>query len=204
VIRCAAALLAVLGSVLRAQDSAQHERCRDPHRAPICASYLLFEFNAGGNVAGTEFVQSFQTKRALPSWFGWDVGWMKNISPRSTLGAAVEIGGSEAGTRLALRAKHRRWLKNDMVFDASAGPLMAQRQTGDGVVPTYGGTADIGFGRARVLVGTVNIDVARQQGTTALGVHLGGRTESRGVAVVSIAAAIGGLIVAAALSDGLY
>ena len=72
------------------------------------------------------------------------------------------------------------------------------------VVPTYGGTVDIGFGRARVLVGTVNVDVVRQQGTTAFGLHVGGRTESRGVALVSIAAAIGGLIVAAALSDGLY
>lgn len=199
-----AALSLFGGTVASAQDTVQHAKCRDPHPAPVCGSYFLFEFNAGGNVGGTTFTPPFLgAKRALPSWFGWDVGWMRNVSANSTLGGALEIGGNEQGTRLALRAKHRRWLAHHMVFDASAGALMAQRQTGDGVIPTYGLTADVGFGRARVLLGTVGVDMARQQGAMQFGTHIGGRTESRGVALLSMAAAIGGLIAVAALSDGL-
>ena len=199
-----AALLLFAGTRARAQDSVQHAKCRDPHPAPVCGGYFLFEFNAGGNVGGTTFTPPFWgAKRALPSWFGWDVGWMRNLSPTTTLGGAFEIGGNEQGTRLALRAKHRRWLAGHMVFDASAGALMAQRQTGDGVIPTYGATADVGFGRARVLVGTVGVDIARQQGEMEFGAHIGGRAESRGVALISIMAAIGGLLVVAVLSDGV-
>jgi hypothetical protein len=36
-----------------------------------------------------------------------------------------------------------------------------------------------------------------------LGTHIGGRAESRGVAVISVVAAIGGLIAMAVLSDGI-
>jgi hypothetical protein len=155
-----AALLLFTGNVASAQDSVQHARCRDPHPAPVCGSYFLFEFNAAGNVGGTTFTRPlWEPKVALPSWFGWDVGWMKNVSRTTSLGGALELGGNEQGTRLALRGKHRRWLAHQMVFDASAGALMAQRQTGAGVIPTYGATADVGFGRARVLVGTVGVDV---------------------------------------------
>jgi hypothetical protein len=185
-----------------AQDTVQHQWCRDPHPVPVCRSYWLFEFNAAGNVAGSNFVQEFETKKALPSWFAWDVGWMRNVSRATSVGVAAEIGASGDGTRLALRAKGRRWLHRNLVVDASVGGLMTQRQTFDGVVPTYGATADAGFGRARLLIGTVGVDAARQQGRMGVGLHLGGRAESRGAILVSAAAAIGGLIVIAALSDG--
>jgi len=72
----------------------------------------------------------------------------------------------------------------------------------DGNRPSYGATADLGIGRARVGLATVGVDIAKQAGANRLGVHAGGRLESRAVGFLSIIAAAGGLIVMAALSSG--
>lgn len=189
---------------------AVHARCRDPHSFPTCGSYFLFEFSGAGRVIGSTTERSCPfpspdcTRPALPSWFGWDVGLMKNRGATRSLGASLQIGGSEEGTRIALRARHRSWLANDMVVDAAAGPLMTQLigRNQEGTSQTWGATGDVGVGRARLGMVTVGADVARQLGRTEFAVHAGGRVESAGVAIVSALAAIGGLVVVAALSDG--
>ena len=198
----AASMTVVLAGSLLGQDSAQHRRCRDPHPAPVCAGYLLLEYNAGMRMAGTTVRTTYGREDALDSWFAWDVGWMKNWAPRSSIGNAFEIGGSSDGVRLALRGKTRRWLSHEFAVDASAGPLMTQFQTGDGVRPTYGLTADVGVGRARLVFLTIGVDVAQQTSVMQVGMHAGGRAESRGAALISAIAAIGGLLVMAAFRDG--
>lgn len=189
-----------------------HARCRDAHPRPACGSYFLFEFAAAGRVAGTisERTCPIQTvdcsRPALPSFFGWDIGWMRNPEAARSFGASVQIGGSEEGTRIALRARHRSWLRDDFVADVSAGPLMRQvtGRNQEGTSETYGATADLGIGRARLGVVTVGADVARQFGRTELAAHAGGRVESAGVAIVSALAAIGGIVVLSALGGADY
>jgi len=201
----ALALILTLAANARAQSAGvEHATCRDPHPAPLCGGYFLFEYNAAARIAGTQVTDAIKTRDALPSWFTWDVGWMKNRSPSRSLGASVAIGASYDGTRIALLARHRSWLSHDMVVDASAGPLMAMIQNGgqEGMTSSYGATAAAGFGRARLGLLTVGMDVARQRGAMQLATHVGVRTESRGAALVSVVAAVGGLIVMAALGSG--
>jgi hypothetical protein len=190
----------------RAWGQAPVERaaCRDPHSAPVCGSYFLFEFNAAGRVAGTELDGFRERKPALTSWFAWDIGWMKNTSSSASYGAALEIGASDNGTRVAARVKHRQWLAHDVVIDASAGPLMAMVLDGaiDGNRPTYGATADVGVGRARIGLVTLGVDAAKQVERRQLGFHVGAKLESRAVGLASLVAAAGGLNVIAALSSG--
>jgi hypothetical protein len=194
-----AVVAAVIGaSTLSAQDGSSHRRCRDPHPAPVCASYFLFEFNAASRTGGTKVSLPFGLKdNALDSWVAWDAGWMVNRTPVTSVGGALEVGGSSDGLRVALRGKARRWLQHTLVADASVGPLMTQFQTGDGEKPTFGLTADVGFGRARLGLVTVGADMAMQNGSMQFANHIGGRAESTGAVIISVAAAIGGFLVLA-------
>jgi hypothetical protein len=176
-----------------AQDSVAHATCRDPHPRPVCGSYFLFEYMGALRAAGTQVTTTVETRDALPSWFAWDVGWMANRSASTTLGASLGIGGNADGTRVSLKARQRRWLDHNLVFDAGAGPLVAAVQNNgvEGQTATYGATADVGFGRARVGLVTLSADVARQRGEMQFATHVGVRTESRGAAIVSAVAAFG-------------
>jgi hypothetical protein len=196
---------AISATTLGAQDTSRHRVCRDPHPVPLCRSYFLFEYGAAARVTGTTVARGYpQQEPALDSWFAWDIGWMRNQTPRYGFGAAAEIGGSGDGVRLALRARARRWLTHDYVVDVSAGPLMSQLQTKEGEIPTYGATGEFGVGRARVLLVTAAVDMARQNGSMQHAMHVGGRAESRAAAIISILAAAGGLLVVASLSSGHY
>jgi hypothetical protein len=193
-------LLAAVGAAA-GQERTPHAHCRDPHPAPVCESYLLFEYNGALRQSGTTINTARGVKKPLDSWFAWDVGWMKNRTPTSSLGGALEVGGSGDGVRVALRAKSRHWLPNDFAFDMSAGPLMAQYQTGDGERPTFGITGDVGFGRARWVLLTGGFDMARQNSAMQVATHVGGRAESTMVVIISAVAAIGGILVASALGS---
>ena len=200
-----ALLICILAaSRVRAQDSVQHATCRDPHPAPVCGAYFLFEYNGGLRLAGTTVTTAGITKDALRSWFAWDIGWMRNVSPTRAIGVAAAIGGSADGTRLAVRLKHRSWLQHDMVVDASTGPLMTmlEREGLAGQVPTAGWTGDVGVGRARIGLVTLGADVARQTGRIQFATHAGVRAESRAAALVSLGAVVGMIALIAALSDG--
>ena len=141
---------------------------------------------------------------ALDSWVGWDAGWMVNRSPVASFGGALEVGGSSDGLRLALRGKARRWLQHDLVADASVGPLMTQFQTGNGEKPSFGLTADVGFGRARLGLVTVGADMAMQNGSMQFANHIGVRAESTGAVIISAVAAVGGLLVLAGFGGANY
>ena len=157
-------------------------------------------------MAGTRVTTTSETRDALRSWFAWDLGWMQNTSRATSRGGSLSIGGSADGTRIAAKAKQRWWLDHDLVFDASAGPLVTAFQQGGvaGQVMSMGATADVGFGRARLGLVTLSADAARQGGRTQLALHGGVRTESRGVVIVSLAAIVGTVALLAALGSGGY
>src|SRR3954467_10486066 len=71
-----------------AQDSVRSAVCRDPHPAPTCGSYFLFEYMGAVRLAGTHITTTRETREALRSWFAWDVGWMNSQSPATSLGAS--------------------------------------------------------------------------------------------------------------------
>lgn len=176
-------------------------RCRDPHPFPACGSYLLFEYTASQRIAGTKTPRINGGRVDLPQYVAWDIGWMKNIRPTQSLGASLQVGGSGDGNRIALRARHRTWMARRYVLDLGAGPLMAQQQgeADQGVQETYGATADVGVGIARVGVATLGFNAARQSGHNASSLHLGGRLESAGVVVATVIGIAGAVLLVAAL-----
>lgn len=199
-------LLTIAGGSINAQSAPAHAACRDPHPASACGGYFLFEYNSGLRLGGTNVSTTFESRDALRSWFGWDIGWMKNIGPSTSLGAALELGGSADGTRIAVRAKRRSWLSHKVVFDVSGGPLMSMLQRGgaEGVTPTYGATADVGFGRARLGLVTLGADVARQRSKVQFATHAGVRAESRGAVIVTAVAIAGTLALLSAIGRAGY
>lgn len=183
------------------QPAPAHARCRDPHAFPVCGGYLLFEYSASQRIAGTKTPRPGGDRVDLPQYVAWDIGWMKNIRPTQALGASLQVGGSGDGNRVALRVRHRTWMASRYVLDVGAGPLMAQQQGqfDQGVQETYGATADVGVGIARVGVATLGFNAARQSGHNASSIHLGGRLESAGVVVATVIGIAGAVLLVAAL-----
>ena len=184
-----------------AQDSVAHARCRDPHPAPACGSYFLFEYMGAVRLAGTQVTTAYETRDALRTWFAWDVGWMRNAGRERSRGASLSVGGSADGTRLAVKARGRWWLDHNLVVDAAAGPMVTALQNGgiEGQSPTGGATVDIGFGRARLGLVTLSTDMASQRGRMQFATHAGVRTESRGVVIVTVSAILGVVALIAAI-----
>ena len=56
--------------------------------------------------------------------FSFDLGWMKNISPRDAVGGSGYAVVSDPTTRLGLRARYRRWLSRGSSIDVSPGVLL--------------------------------------------------------------------------------
>lgn len=56
--------------------------------------------------------------------FSFDLGWMKNISPRGAVGFSGYALLSDPTTRLGLRGRYRRWLSRKTSIDVSPGVLL--------------------------------------------------------------------------------
>lgn len=54
----------------------------------------------------------------------WELGWMKNVSPKWAVGATSYFSADDDGSRLALKPRVRRWLSPTLSFDMSAGPIV--------------------------------------------------------------------------------
>ena len=69
-------------------------------------------------------------ERASRIAYVFDVGWMKNISPRDAVGFTGYALVSDPTQRLGLRARYRRWLSSGTSIDVSPGILLSGE--GDG------------------------------------------------------------------------
>jgi len=56
--------------------------------------------------------------------YSFDLGWMKNISPRGAVGFSGYALLSDPATRLGIRARYRRWLSRKTSIDVSPGVLL--------------------------------------------------------------------------------
>lgn len=175
--------------------------CFRPTRAPRCRSYLALEMVAVGRLAGTTSTRPscgagpFCRQEDLRAYLGGDIGWMRNVDSTRALGVSLQIGGSEDGVRVALRARRRQWLPHHLVFDLAAGPLTAQQQPNDntGVKQSYGFTAESGVGVSNFGTLVLAGDVTRRPGHSASALHGGARLESW-PAVIGGAVVVAGLI----------
>jgi len=54
--------------------------------------------------------------------FVWELGWMRNTSPRWAVGGSAYFSIDDDGSRLAAKARLRRWLERNWSLDLGAGP----------------------------------------------------------------------------------
>ena len=186
--------------------------CFSSTSLPSCGSYLVFEMTGGFRLTGTTRLYSTNPAYAacgpgcrindLPSYLAWDIGWMKNRSSNSAVGASLQVGGSEDGARLALRARSRFFLPHNGVFDVAAGPLAVR--IGNTAEPreAYGATGDVALGIRRVGTAFVGADVTNDRSRIAAALHGGVRLESWPAVAGTALATAGAIMTAVALSRG--
>jgi hypothetical protein len=123
-----------------AKDLAAQTRAPDPlcwRGRPLdrCKSFLLLEFSAPRHLAGTRLdpivaEQGYGHPRwdqGLASQFMFDVGYMRNVGPRSAVGGTVEVGFVVDDPRtvgmFGATARYRRWLTRRVSADGAVGVL---------------------------------------------------------------------------------
>lgn len=205
----------VLPGVCRAQASPSpdsiHTR-RDCWRGaplPYCRRFWLTEAAFEGPVAATHATYtsslgtgSIEQGVQLESILAWSAGPMVNTSPTSAFGGTVTIGGANAGTRLAVEGRYRRWTGSSGAFDVSTG--LARAVVGNGLAAT-GITASASIGRADLISATARADVMQLKGKTVAATYLGVRlgTKPAVIGTLLVAAVVGALAIAF-LSAGPY
>jgi hypothetical protein len=183
--------------------------CYRPQRLPRCDSYLVFELTGTRRLGGTHSFRDCPPPTSCPEedlkpYLAWDIGWMTNRDSTHSQGVSFEVGGSEEGTRLALRARRRLWLQHQVVMDLGAGPLMSQYQAFDrtGTKPSYGLTGEAGVGIARIGVLAVSADVTKRPNHAAVGLHAGARTEGLPAGFASLVVSVLSVALVLALREG--
>jgi hypothetical protein len=157
--------LACIGSqapALPAQiEASESERafCWAGRPAESCRTFLIAEGGAYMAVASTRYTRrgfdgAVTRSMHLTGHAGWEVGMMRNVSPRDAVGAAVLAGGDANGERIALKGRYRRWMSRSEALDVGAGLMFARRAEpyadaatpGNLHVPVMGFTGDVAWG----------------------------------------------------------
>lgn len=155
----AAIALAPAAASAQVEPAPEEQRafCRTGRPAESCRAFLVTEGNLYAPFAGTTYLRTgFDGERTrerhLAPHVAWELGAMKNVTPRDAVGAAVLLGVDANGERLALTGRYRRWLSPRAAVDASAGALYARRAraepdfAGNVHVPGAGVTGDVTVG----------------------------------------------------------
>ncbi len=127
---------------------------------------------------------------------------MVNTSPTSAFGGTVTIGGANAGPRIAVEGRYRRWTASSGSFDVSTG--LARTVVGNGLAAT-GVTASGAMGRADLISATARADVMQLNGKTLAATYLGVRLGTKPAVIGTLlVAAVVGAIAIALVSAGPY
>lgn len=165
-----------------------------------CRTFLVAEGGAYMAVASSRFTRTgHQGERTrsmhLTGHAGWEVGMMKNVTPRDAVGAAVMAGGDANGERIALKGRYRRWMSRGEAMDVGAGLMFARRAEphpdpatpGNLHVPVLGVTGDVAWGLTDWAQLSVRGDLLYDQaGKPATGLYGGLKLGTRPALVVTV------------------
>jgi hypothetical protein len=103
--------------------------CFAPHQELTCWKFWITElsfYRAGFTSRYTDTTASGPViRRDLGNQGNLVIGGMVNHGPSAAFGAAVMFGNGEAGERMGVEARARRWLGPSTAVDVSAGPFLA-------------------------------------------------------------------------------
>jgi len=120
----------------------QHSRalCWRGKPLPECRSFLITEMGVMARLDDDPFLSD--------DWFffTFDLGWMKNVSPREALGFSGYALAADT-SRLGVRGRYRRWLSRHTAIDISPGILLSGEDPGVDYDPpgfVLGASANLG------------------------------------------------------------
>lgn len=165
-----------------------------------CRTFFIAELGGYMAAASTRYTRRGYDDRLTRSMHltghgAWEVGLMRNVSPRDAVGAALMAGGDANGERIALKGRYRRWLSRGAAIDAGAGLLFARRaepypdldMPGNLHVPVGGLTGDVAVGLTDWAGVSVRGDLLYDaDGTPATALYGGIKLGSRPGLVVTI------------------
>lgn len=127
--------------------------------AESCRTFMVAELSGYLPVVSTRYTRrgyhgEITRSMHLSGHGTWEVGAMRNVSPRDAVGAALMVGGDSNGERIAVKARYRRWKSRRSAMDVGAGLMFARRaephaesrQPGNLHVPVAGLTGDVALG----------------------------------------------------------
>ncbi|HEX6368307.1 MAG TPA: hypothetical protein VF006_05210 [Longimicrobium sp.] len=182
--------------------------CWTGRPAESCRTFLVAEGGAYTAVASTRYTRRGFDRRVTRSMHltghaGWEVGMMRNVSPRDAVGAAVLAGGDANGERIALKGRYRRWTGRSSAMDVGAGVMFARRAEphpdpdtpGNLHVPVAGLTGDVSLGLTDWVGVSVRGDLLYDQdGRPATGVYGGLKLGTRPALVATALPLVLGMI----------
>jgi hypothetical protein len=196
----ALACAALHAPALPAQIEPQRAFCWVGRPAEICRTFMIAEGGAYMAVASTRYTRRGFDGRLTRSMHltghaNWEVGLMRNVSPRDAVGATLLAGGDANGERIALKGRYRRWMGEGTAVDAGAGVMFARRaephadpdQPGNLHVPVTGVTADVALGLTDWVGVSVRGDLLYDQdGNPATGLYGGVKLGTRPALVATV------------------
>lgn len=212
---CPAAGLALVALSLAAPEleaqraPALEASCFRGRPAPECGSFWITEAGYYRRLGGSEVDRNLGdvtiAAPALDSHLSWEVGGMVNHGPIEAFGGTLLVGVDNAGARLAVKARYRRWLGRSSTLDFSGGPARAVARvpdTGGARFHTraYGVTGDIALGWGDWAAVTVRAEALRVGDRTVGAVYGGARLGSYPAVGVTVAGALYVALLVAALS----
>lgn len=104
-------------------------------------SFLLTEFTFGhrfgpGRIAGVWIANSGHVAN-------WELGYMRNLSPRWSLGTTAFLQVDEDGGQFGIKPRVRYWLNRESSLDLAIGPIVTTFE--DKAISNFGLTSHIGL-----------------------------------------------------------
>lgn len=104
--------------ILSGPQSLGAQTCFRGKRIDSCSTFLVTEFGYASRLNEAPDV----TKGNF--LFIWKFGLMANLDERSALGGALQLGADDNGTRLAVKARYRRWLGSAASLEVAPGLIL--------------------------------------------------------------------------------
>lgn len=137
-------LLVVLSA--RADDSgSQACRCFRGRPQSECTSFFITEFAYLKRLARDDKPNT-DASNDKDFYFLAEVGWMKNLNPKTAVGGTLSWGFDDDNSRVALKPRYRRWLTRRMNLDVSMGIIVWNLTGYEDEAPGFTGKIGIGYG----------------------------------------------------------
>lgn len=182
-----------VAAVANAQAADTGGNCFRGRPLPECRSFWITELGYFRTALGSESPTTANPsgEDALKSHTALAVGLMRNRSATRADGYTAELGINNRGLRVAGSRRYRFWLPSQQQLDLSLGAVHTSvRGFTRGKAPGNGLTADVSYGLADLVAGTLRADVVRADRHTFGAVYTGVKVGSYSTLLAGVGAVL--------------